>query len=618
MCGINGFNFNDASLVCQMNEIIKHRGPDGSGHKTFSKASISNVRLAIIDLSENGKQPISNEDESIHIVFNGEIYNFKEIRASLKRKHRFRSNTDTEVILHYYEEKGTEILNNLNGMFAFCIYDSKKDEFFLARDRIGMKPIYYFYDGNRFIFSSEIKALFTHDIARVPNYDAIIEYMTFQHIIDDKTFFKNIYQLQPGKYVTLKKGKLSVNKYWDVKFEYKQRSEKELLSEFRKTFDRCVRRHMISDVELGCYLSGGFDSTSVATLCSKAYDKKLKTFTGAFEHGPEYDERECSRAVAKRIGAEQFETVITAKDFINNIEKIIYHLDEPRVGMGPFPQYSVSKLVSQHVKVVLTGHGGDELFAGYPILKAYYIKERIKKNPFYIFKSLKNLRREDIPFILHAFFGPIIKRDMRNGMTLVLFSDKEREKLFTKEFIKKNRFNPQDSVEKEIGSKNLNSYELVQYFFLRSYLPNLFNIEDKVGMAFSIEARIPYCDKEMIEFALSIPMEQKLSHNTNKFIVKEAMRKDLPAILYKQKKKGFPTPLEHMFRKELKKYVCGILTSKQFAERGIFNQEYVQELLDQHMGGKNRSLHIWSLLCVELWFRIFIDPKDPLARYDKR
>jgi len=608
MCGICGFNWKDEKLLDQMMELIKHRGPDDRGVFISDKISLGHNRLSIIDLSSKGKNPIWNEKKDKCIIFNGEIYNYKLIREELiKKGYIFKTKTDTEVILYGYEEYGKDILKRLNGMFAFVIYDLKKDSLFLARDRLGIKPLYYYYNenDNRFIFSSEIKAILKQKIPRIANLNAISEYLTFQNILDDKTFFDGIRLVLPGDYLILENKKLKIEKYWRPIFDYKKKKYNEILKEFRLVLDSSVERHMISDVPVGTYLSGGFDSTSITKVASKKTKNKLKTFTCKFDIGGEYDETPCAREVAKEVGALNYEIEIKKEDFIKNIENMIYHMDEPKVGIPVISQYHLSQLVSKHVKVVLTGHAGDELFAGYPVFQAKLYQIQIKNPlnwPKILYKILKDKKRLNI---LYYLVLPIIYPEIKNGI-IIIYPEKEKKKLLTKEFLSKTKeFSSKKSIKKVFENRELNSLEKLQYLYLRTYLPSLFIAEDKMGMAHSIEARIPLCDNEMVSFANSIENKEKLRGNNLKSIIKDSMREELPSIIYKQEKRGFPTPLGPWLKGGLSSYFKEILLSDKALSRKIYKKKYVNKLLKKTDFWSINKL--WCLLNIELWFRIFID-----------
>jgi len=429
MCGISGFNWKNEKILTNMLDSINHRGPDDRGTYITENISLGHNRLSIIDLSKKGKNPIWNEDKTVCIIFNGEIYNYKKLTKKLKEKgHRFSTNTDTECILHGYEEYGEEILKKLNGMFAFAIYNKTKNSLFLARDRLGMKPLYYYYKDDKFIFASEIKAILQHNIKRIPNNYAITEYLTFQNILDDKTFFEGIKILLPGHHIICENETVKIEKYWEPEFNYKKRTYDETIDEFKKIFQESVKRHMVSDVPVGTYLSGGFDSGSVTTIASKYNKNPINTFTCKFDIKGEYDETPAAKKVAQQINAKNYEVEVTKKDFLKNIKKMIYHMDEPKVGIPVISQYHLSKLVSKHVKVVLTGHAGDELFAGYPVFQAKLYKKQMRNPlnwPKIIFKILNDKKRLNI---LYYLFLPAIYPEISSGIAII-FPEREKKKL---------------------------------------------------------------------------------------------------------------------------------------------------------------------------------------------
>jgi asparagine synthase (glutamine-hydrolysing) len=606
MCGIVGFNWKDKGLLTNMLESIKHRGPDDRGTYLNKDVSLGHNRLSIIDLSKKGKNPIWNESRNMCVLHNGEIYNYKELRKKLEKKgHKFKTKTDTEVILHGYEEYSEKILDKLNGMFAFVIYNRKTNEIFIARDRLGIKPMYYYFKDNKFMFASEIKAILQSNVKRIPNYHTISEYLTFQNILDEKTFFEGIYNLLPGNYLKLKNNKLEIKEYWKPEFKYKRRTYQETLNEFRDVIDKSVKRHMISDVPVGSYLSGGFDSGSVTTLASKLTEKPINTFTCKFDIKGEFDETPCARAIAQQINANNYEVEVTKEDFLENIQKVIYHMDEPRVGIPIISQYHLSKLVSKYVKVVLTGHSGDELFAGYPVFQAKKYKRdlnRITKIPEVFGKVIKDKKRLNLIYYLVL---PLMYPEIRHGL-IIIYPEKDKLNNFTKEFLEKTKdYSSEETIRKIIGKNRLTETEKLQYLYLKTYLPGLFIAEDKMGMAHSIEARIPLCDKEMIDFALSVPIFQKLKDNELKSIIKNGMKGTIPDILYKQEKRGFPTPLGPWLKQGLIDYFKEVLLSKKALDRKIYTKEHIEKLLTKTDFWSINKL--WCLLNIELWFREFID-----------
>jgi len=620
MCGISGwYGPKDMKLLREMTSFLDHRGPDGEGFFADKKVSLGHKRLSIIDL-KTGQQPIYNDDKSMVIIFNGEIYNYREIRKDLEKKYTFKTKSDTEVILRAYEEYGPECAQKLNGMFAFAIWDAKKDTLFLARDRVGIKPLYYYQaddrGAKRFLFASEIKAFLADtNFPRKLNRQAVAEYLTFQNLMDEKTFFEGVKMLLPGHYILVQNGVVSIKQYWDASYlKSKKQDISEYYTDFNSIFSASVQRHMISDVPLGSYLSGGFDSGSVATMAAMKTKGKIETFTGKFAEGGKYDESDCSRAVAAKTNAIMHEVTISPQDFLNYIEKIIYHLDEPKVGIPAISQYMVSKLVSEHVTVVLTGHAGDELFAGYPVYKASYFKDLVKKNPFRALKFFSFFKWSEMPRAAYFMFFPLFDPEVKHGL-FILFNRRQRQQLLSKEFYESLAQKNTVAVLRKLQRKDIVSEtDKIQYLYLKTYLPSLLVVEDKMGMAHSIEARTPFCDNEMVDFANSIPIKFKLYNHELKQMVKKSMKPYLPSILYEQPKKGFPTPFSLWIRGDLKKYIYSVLLDEKTTKRGIFNPRYVKKLLDHHCQRNKDGLQdlvnaarIWSLLNIELWCRIFVD-----------
>ena len=616
MCGIAGFwGFEDKGLLRRMARTIKHRGPDDDGFFESPSISLLNVRLSIIDL-QTGKQPIFNEDKSVVVVYNGEIYNYAELTEELKELgHVFRTKTDTEVIVHAYEQWGADALLRFNGMFAFALYDTVKKQLLLARDRLGIKPLYYHSTGGRVIFASEIKAILAdRTVPRKANREAVIDFITYQNILDEKTFFEGIEKVMPGQYLMVSGAGVEKHDYWRPRFTPKQQTWDACLGSFRTIFRDATERHLISDVPTGVYLSGGFDSTSVATMASTLSEENLRTFTGYFEDGPRYSELPAATAVAEKIGAEQHRLSIGWEDYLRDIKNIVYHLDEPTTGSGAFPQFQVARLVSKHVKVVLTGHGGDELFAGYHPYKVAYLKDRWR-NPLRSIRVLASIKPSEMPRLAYYAVFPFFDKEVSNGI-FIMFNEKERRSLFDPAFLAD--YDPRNSVEKVVGDQRLSALERVQLLYMRTYLPTLFILEDKVSMAHSVESRTPLCDNEIVDFSLRTTADNKLHAGEMKAIVRNAMRKELPSILYHQPKRGFPTPFALWFRGPLKQFAYDILTGERIGRRGIFNVAYLKKMLDDFCSHKGEGLYdyavanrIYSLITVELWFRTFIDGEFP-------
>lgn len=604
MCGINGIINIDKSKVEEndllvMNKLLAHRGPDSQEIYIDKNVGLGHVRLSIIDTSNNGKQPMSSDDGRYTIIFNGEIYNYLELKKELKQE-RFVSKTDTEIILYLYKEQGPEMVKKLNGMFAIAIYDKEKEELFLARDRLGIKPIYYSITNRSIIFSSEIKALVKTKIKPEINKESLKEYLMFQNTFGTKTMFENVSQLKAGTYNIINVyGEIKTTTFWDVKFKYKRNNKS-----FSELLDHSVKRQLMSDVPIGTYLSGGFDSSSVTIKAAK-YHKNIHTFTGAFEEGAEYDERKYSKIVAQKANANLHEKIITSKDFIENINKIIYHLDEPTKVGRSFSTYHVAKLAKKNVTVTLTGHGGDELFAGYPTYIVAHYKDRIKKNPFSIVGLIKELITNPLRLnIAFYFFGGLFNPATKMGL-LTIFSDKELQVILQKPIAKQiEQVDPIINCKELLPKMQMTEAEKTQYLYLRTYLPSLFMVEDRISMAHSIESRVPICDNELIDYSISLRINDKLKGNELKHIIKQSMKKELPIELYQNSKKGFPTPLKIWFEKELKSFLENKLFSEKMKE--LFDEDQVRKLLEKR---KNTLVEqkIWTLLNIAIWLEEYFE-----------
>ncbi len=623
MCGIAGIaSFKGkvipAGLINSMIQSIRHRGPDGEGFYINRNIQLGHCRLSIIDIN-CGSQPMYNEDRSVVVVQNGEIYNFVELKSDLTQKgHRFKTKSDTEVIIHGYEEYGVDFIVKLNGMFAFALYDIRSNKLILARDRLGVKPLYYFLNDTTFAFASEIKALLEIDgIKREMNPSAAAQYLRFQNVLNDETFFKNIYKLKPGNFALLSsEGEFLQKPFWRIAFNYGGRGGyDDYLSEYGEVFKNAVKRHLIGDVEVGCYLSGGFDSSSVSYFASTLSDNRIKSFTGAFSDGQYYDERSLAGLVSGRLGLDPYEIVISAKDLEDNLQKIIYHLDEPIASSGNFAQYFTSGLVSKHIKVVLTGHGGDELFAGYHVYKSALFKSRCL-NPLFALSFLKTLKKDELARFLYFLLYPVVSPDLKYGIHVLLTRGRMHGMLSPDFSRQVNSFDGRDIIEDTLRGLKLNGTDRLLFLYLSLYLPNLLLVEDKVGMAHSIEARTPILDNEMVDFALKTPIGIKMHNNELKSLTKDLMRDKLPQELYNAPKRGFPTPIVKWFRGDLSGYVKGILLDQRTLKRGFFDPVKIKKIIHDFHSRKSDNLYdyaqanlIYSLLSIEVWSRAYLDKK---------
>lgn len=625
MCGLCGYAglpaLNDPALIRTMTSRIAHRGPDDEGFYSDSHVAIGHRRLSIIDLG-GGHQPMSSADGRYTLAYNGEIYNYRELRAVLEgRGRRLRTQSDTEVLLYWLVEFGRDRLLDLNGMFAAALWDKQERRFFLLRDRLGIKPLYFARHGQGLVFGSEIKALLPALPRPEADPAAIFTFMTFQNNFGAGTFFKGIEKLQPGHWLEWRAGgEIEIRRYWDLEFpeEGGGLSFPDAKAAYRETLEAAVRRHMIADVPVGSYLSGGIDSSSVAMLAAPQAAGRMHTFTGAFTDAAYYDEREGSRAVARAAGVEAHEVEISDRDFLNNMGRVIYHLDEPTLGTGALPGYMVSELVSKSVKVVLTGHGGDEMYAGYQVNKVALIRENLR-TPWRLPGVMTRIRPDEWSRVLYYLLYPLLYPEVGHGLYIMVPRSKRKQRL-AGEFLRAvGAMEPLDLLAPYLRAGETSGQRLFR-LYLQTYLPTLFLQEDKVGMAHSIEARTPICDNAIVELATRMSLATKMEGGDLKAVPREAMRGVLPEILYRLPKRGFPTPLARWFAREpLKGLITDLITSQRTRARGVLNVDAMGQVLAEATseGGKD-NLHayaranlLYSSAMVELWFRTFIDPTDP-------
>ena len=619
MCSIFGIKSKNIHTLPKCLDSLGYRGPDHSGeYSDPNKIYMAHNRLSIIGLDEKSHQPMQSRDSSI-IVFNGEIYNYRELKKSELADYPFRSSSDTEVILALYEKYGIDCLNYLRGMFAFAIWDEKKNRLFCARDRFGIKPFYYTQADDRFVFASEMKAIlpFLNNIQT--NSDALLEYFTFQYTLGEETLFKGIQQLMPGHFLTYKDKKLNLKKYWDVsyKVDHKLR-EKYFEEKLEYLFKDSVKYHQVSDVPIGSYLSGGVDSSLITILANDQNPNFYGAFHGRFKNYPEYDESIYANAGADAVNKKLFMIDITAQDFIDNISKVIYHLDTPVAGPGAFPQYMVSKQASKHVKVILGGQGGDEIFGGYARYIIAYFEQCIKaaiegthKNgnfvvtPESIIPNL-TLLQEYKPLIKsfwkEGLFGPLDERyfrlidrsnDVNGEVNWNLFC---KDKLLQKF---KSIFNSHDNVSKE------SYFDKMTHFDFKCLLPALLHVEDRMSMAHGLESRVPFLDHPLVEFAATIPADIKFPGGKMKNLLKKVFKEKIPLkTLHRRDKMGFPVPLKEWFEGPLKEFVYDIFSSQTAKTREFYDP---QKVLQNLKNSSQFSRKIWGILSLELWHREFHD-----------
>jgi len=606
MCGICGFiGDGDQELLTRMNEAIKHRGPDDRGLFFQHSGGVASQRLSVIDV-RGGHQPKFNEDGSLVIVFNGEIYNFQEIQKKLIREgHRFRSQGDTETVLHAYEEYGERCVERFNGMFAFAVFDARKGELFLARDRLGIKPLYYTQVNNLFLFASEIKSLLEYQgLKREIDFKALDYYFTFRYTPEKDTLFKGIKKLEPGCVGKYENNQLRVKKYWDLVFqEDSSRSESEHVEEFKERFSSAVKKRLISEVPLGAFLSGGLDSSFVVGTMSKLVPKPVETFSIGFED-ERYSELEYAEVTAKHFNTHHHPSLMTADSF-SLLEKIIWHLDEPIADPAAIPTFLMSQAARKYITVVLTGDGADESLAGY------------SKYKILTYGSLLKLL---FPRILEPIFRNILNKQVKHQRILEFLSAEDRVReciglgaAFSEEE-KAKLFSP--SLRKQIPNPSWVRDSLKPYFMdNRDYLSQLLYLDfktwlvndpllkvDKMTMAHGLEARVPFLDHELVEFLAKLPSGLKLHWFTEKYLLRKAMTKLVPKRIQRRKKQTFDVPLEIFLREGRK-----VLSQEIVKERGFFNPAYIQEVLSKDLNNPYYQQQFWCLLSFELWCRIFID-----------
>ena len=630
MCGICGkFAFDSQamvspSLVKAMADSIRHRGPDDEGYYVAGQIGLGFRRLSIIDL-KSGHQPLANEDDSIWIVFNGEIYNYQELRAFLLEKgHTFKTRTDTEVIVHLYEEFGPACLEKLRGMFSFAIWDQNAKTLFLARDRVGIKPLYYHLTGTALVFASEIKAILADpSVDREVAPELIDRFLTFQYMPGEETLLKGIQKLAPGHYLLVKDGQPVIRQYWDLQFaeSAQDKSVEQAEAELLKLLSETVGQHMIADVPVGILLSGGVDSTGVLSLAADNTDKKIATFTVGFSGEHFADERPYARLAAERYGTQHYEMTISAGDFAAFMPKYVWHMEEPVCEPPAIALYYVSKLARDHVTVLLSGEGGDEAFAGYSNYRNLVWLERIKRGGpllnsalaggMSLGNSLFGMSRltKYVPLMQDRFPDYYYSRTSNphrttgNGLGGVYSAD------FRGAIDRDLSIEPMRALQSRV--RGLNTLDAMLYIDTKTWLPDDLLIKaDKMTMANSIELRVPLLDHKVLEFAASLPSRLKLNGLKTKFILKKALSSRIPKEIRDRKKTGFPVPYESWLRTDLKDLVWDVLTDSRTTNRGYFSKTAVEGLLRANSNGSDYSKAIFSLVSLELWQRTFLESEQ--------
>jgi asparagine synthase (glutamine-hydrolysing) len=627
MCGINGIAFSsrsrrrvDAAVLKSMRDVITHRGPDDEGIFIDENVGLGHRRLSIVDVA-SGHQPMTNEDGSLYITYNGEVYNHADFRAALEeRGHVYQTHCDTETILHLYEEYGDGCVEHLRGMFAFAIWDRNKRELFIARDRLGVKPLYYVHsDDGSLYFASEIKALLEARAVKPElNFAAFSDYLANHATSGEDTLFVNVKRLMPGHTLTWRDGEIKLKKYWDVSFAKSAqdgRSSRDYIAEWSELFRQSVQLRLMADVPLGMFLSGGIDSSAIAAVMSTLVDEPIKTFSVAFAER-EANELEYARLVARAFKTDHHEVVISPEQFFDALPELIWHEDEPLAHPSSVALYFVSELASRHVKVVLTGEGSDELMAGYARYRKTILNLALgERYHRMIPASVRELVRARIAgrtgsklqrTFLHL--SPDIESIYFDNFAV--FARSDQEQLLTAETIDRiGRIDPYAGVRRVLSDTDAESLlDRLLYADIKTYLHELLMKQDQMSMAASVESRVPFLDHKLVEFTSSLPERLKLHGWTTKYVLRQSMKGVLPEQILTRAKMGFPVPIGAWFRGAYAQVVDEYVLSNRAMDRGIFNVQFVRTLVNQHQRGEaNHSERLWSLVNFEMWLRRFVD-----------
>lgn len=624
MCGIAGkLNFGSnpdisPALITAMLDMIRHRGPDDEGLYVSGPVGLGHRRLSIIDLS-SGHQPLSNEDGTVWLVFNGEIYNYKELRRYLvSQGHTFKTQTDTEVIVHLYEELGESCVEKLRGMFAFALWDVRDRLLLLARDRVGIKPLYYSLTNSAVVFGSEIKAILADPAITAECAPEMIDrFLTFYYMPGEETLFRNINKLAPGSYMTVRHGKAEIRQYWDLQFTKSNLNLHQAEAELSSLLDETVQLHMISDVPVGFLLSGGVDSTAMLGFASEKTEQPLSSYTVGFTDAGVVDERPYAELAARTYGTEHHAMSIDAADFQNFLPDYVWHMEEPVCEPPAIALYYVSRLAKQYVKVLISGEGGDEAFAGYQNYRTMLWMERFKKHcsfgrdmAFKGISALNTVLRSDRV----AEYAPLLKTPFEayyysRTSNPFRFFNSRFEQLYSPDF--------RSLVQKDRSLRSIRGHlhrrpdadilDRMLYVDLKTWLvDDLLLKADKMTMANSVELRVPLLDHKVLEFAASLPSNFKVHKFTTKYILKRSLSKRVPRAILKRKKVGFPVPYASWMRKELRAWVHDVLLDSRTLARGYFDKRCIEQLLSDNLRTGIYPKEIFSLVVLELWHRAFL------------
>ena len=624
MCGIAGFAEKapnalsrreaDFGLVHRMCEVIRHRGPDDEGIHVEAGVGLGMRRLSIIDLS-TGHQPIHNEDESVWIVFNGEIYNYRELRKELEASgHRFYTSSDTETIVHAYDQWGEDCFARLRGMFGVALWDRRRQTLVLARDRAGIKPLHYAEHGGRLYFGSELKSLLAAGaVEGTLDVEALDHYLSFLYTPRDRSIFKGVHKLPPGHLLRWKDGQVDVRCYWQIAArESFDGTTEEAAAALREILGDAVRSHMVSDVPLGAFLSGGVDSSAVVGLMAEASDRPVKTFSIGFEDA-EFNELEHARVAAEHFGTDHHEFIVRP-DGLGILDQLIDHFDEPFADSSAIPTWYVSEIARRHVTVVLSGDGGDELFGGYD---RYLPHPRVAQFDRLPVPGRRAIAAKVWPLLPDGMQGKNFLRhvsrddDGRFLDSVAYFQDDEKDGLYTPEFrASLGGSSAQTTLGKHFSRfKALPARSRMMRFDFETYLPeDVLTKVDRMSMAHSIESRVPLLDNRVIDFAATLPAHLKIHNGRRKHVLKEALKGLVPASLLDRRKQGFGIPLGAWFRGGLTGIFADVLGSSRTRQRGYFNPSFIDRLVREHLSGRrDHTLRLWQLLVFELWHRHYVD-----------
>jgi asparagine synthase (glutamine-hydrolysing) len=625
MCGIAGFvsRTEDAGtpaaseILDRMCRVIAHRGPDDQGTLVRGPAALGMRRLSIIDLA-GGHQPMSGCDPEVSIVFNGEIYNYRELRRGLEsRGHRFKTSSDTEAILHAYEEQGASCVESLRGMFGLAIWDGRARTLFVARDRAGKKPLYYtLTPEGTFVFGSELKSLLQHpEVRREVNPEALDAYLSFGYVPDPLGIFRGVEKLPPGCHLTYAEGRVSVAQYWDFPFEPEEgRTEDEWVEELRVLLDEAVRVRLVADVPLGAFLSGGVDSSAVVGLMARASDRPVKTFSIGFREDS-YDELKYARVAAQRFGTDHHEFTVTP-DVCALVDELVWHFDEPFADSSALPTYMVSKMARDYVKVVLSGDGGDELFAGYTRYAVERRRGGFARLPRVVRAGLMRPLGRRLPhgargrnFIHNVALDPVA----RYVEEVSVFTRLNKPSLYTAEF--RQSLGASDPAARFRSTaarvRTGEPLDALLYLDAKTYLPgDILTKVDRMTMAVGLEARAPLLDHKLAEFVGRVPARFKMRGLETKHLFKRAVEGLVPEEILRRPKQGFGVPIQQWINRELRGRTRETLLDARTRSRGYTDSAYVSLLLDEHeRGRRDHAAELWSLFVLELWHRIFVDRK---------